>query len=135
MPRAVWWVLAVVALGFAAWIGVQPMATVSLSCAKGGELYLSGGRSSLQCDDSIVHVLGVWSLVCVGLLLVTPPAVAALAMRGWVSWLVVAALVGWSFVGLANWSSYWMALLFAAPMAALGSVAATIQQATRAEER
>ncbi|TJZ81105.1 ABC transporter permease [Rhodococcus oryzae] len=104
------------------------MADVSLSCSKSGELYLGGGRYSLQCDDSIVHVLGVRPLVWLGLLLVTPPVVAALAMQRWVSWLAVAVLVGLSIVGLANWSSHWMALLFAAPMAALGLVAATVQQ-------
>ncbi|WP_245547627.1 ABC transporter permease [Nocardia brevicatena] len=129
MLRAVWWALAVVALIFTAWVGTSPMAGVSLSCAKSGELYLDGDRSSLQCDDSIVHVLGVWPLLCLGLLLATPPVVAALAMRGWVSWLVVAALVGLSITGPANWSSHWRLLLFAAPMAALGLVAATVQQA------
>ncbi|MGW6376361.1 ABC transporter permease [Rhodococcus sp. NPDC055112] len=131
IPRAAWWALAVAALGFTAWVGTLPMADLSLSCAKTGELYLDGGRSSLHCDDSIVHVLGVWPLVCLGLLLVTPTVVAALAMRGWVSWLAVAALVGLSIVGLANWSSHWIALLFAAPMAALGLITATVQQVAR----
>ncbi|MFE3289110.1 nitroreductase/quinone reductase family protein [Rhodococcus sp. NPDC059234] len=129
MLRAVWWSSAVVALVFSAWVGTSPMAGVSLSCSKSGELYLDGVRSPLQCDDSIVHVLGVWPLLCIGLLLATPPAVAALALRGWVSWLVFAALVGLSIAGLANWSSHWLLLLFAAPLAAVGLVAATVQQA------
>jgi hypothetical protein len=95
------------------------MAEVSLACSKTGE---SG--SSFRCDDHIVHVLGAWPLIGLGLLLATPPVVAALAMRKWVSWLAVAALVGLSIAGLANWSSFWGSLLFAVPLAALGLVAA-----------
>ncbi|MBS3695695.1 ABC transporter permease [Rhodococcus qingshengii] len=100
------------------------MAEVSLGCSKTGE---SG--SSFRCDDHIVHVLGVWPVICLGLLLASPPVVAALAMRKWVSWLAVAALVGLSIAGLANWSSFWGSLLFAVPLAALGLVAAATQKA------
>lgn len=130
MSRAVWWASAVAALVIAAWVGTSPMADVSMSCSKSGELYLDGGRSSFQCDDSIIRVLGVWPLVGLGLLITTPPVVAALAMRKWVSWLVVAALVGLSIVGIANWASYWRTLLFAIPLAVLGWIAVTLQQAT-----
>lgn len=126
MSKAVWWAAAAVALVFTVWVGTAPMADVSLSCSKTGELFLDGGRSPFQCDDSKITVLGVWPLVALGLLLTSPPVVAALAMRRWISWLVVATLVGLSIAGLANWSSYWGSLIFAVPLAALGSVAAAL---------
>jgi hypothetical protein len=126
VSRAVWWALAVAALAFTAWmVPSLSMAEVSLSCSKIGE-----SQSFFRCDDRIVHVLGVWPLVGLGLLLATPPVVAALAMRKRVSWFAVAALVGLSIAGLVNWSStsYWGLLLFAVPMAVLGSIAATFQR-------
>jgi hypothetical protein len=129
VSRAVWWALAVAALAFTADVGTSSsMAEVSLSCSKIGE-----SQSSFRCDDRIVHVLGVWPLVGLGLLLATPPVAAALAMRKWVSWFAVAALVGLSVAGLVNWAStsYWGLLLFAVPLAVLGSVAATFQRAVR----
>ncbi len=129
MSRAVWWASAVVALVITVWVGNSPMADVSMSCSKIGELYLDNGRTSFQCDDSIKHVLGVWPLVGLGLLLTTPPLAAALAMRRWVSWLAVAVLVGLSVSGIANWASYWRVLLFAIPLAALGWIAVVLQQA------
>ena len=84
-----------------------------------------------RCDDRIVHVLGVWPLFGLGLLLAAPPVVAALAMRKWVSWFAVAALVGLAIAGLVNWAytSYWGLLLFAVPLAVLGSIVATFQRA------
>ena len=131
VARAVWWALAVVALSFTAWFGTWPMVDVSLSCSKSGELYLEGGRSSWGCTDSIVDVVGLWPLVVLGVVLAVPPVAAALTRRQWVSWLAVAALVGVSIAGLVHWSSHWMARLFAAPMAAVGLVAATAHQGAR----
>lgn len=97
------------------------MAEVSLSCSKIGE-----SQSWFRCEDRLVDVLGIWPLVGLGLLLVLPPVVAALAMRRWVSWLVVAVLVGVAIAGLANWTSLWGSLLFAVLLAALGAVAAAL---------
>lgn len=130
MSRSVWWASAVAALAIAAWVGTSPMADVSMSCSKSGELYLDASRSSFECDDSIIRVLGIRPLAGLGLLLMTPPLVAALAMRQWVSWLAVAALVGLSIVGIANWASYWRTLLFAIPLVVLAWIAVTLQQAT-----
>lgn len=98
------------------------MAEVSLSCSKIGE-----SQSWFRCEDRLVDVLGIWPLVGLGLLLVLPPVVAALAMRRWVSWLIVAVLVGVAIAGLANWTSLWGSLLFAVLLAALGAVAAALQ--------
>ena len=112
-------------MAFTMWVGtLWTTAEVSLACSKTGE---SG--SAVRCDDRIIDVQGIWPLIGLGLLLATPPVVAALAMRKWVSWLAVAALVGLSVAGLANWASFWGSLLFAAPLAALGSVAAVMQKA------
>ncbi|MBP2524224.1 hypothetical protein J3A74_003332 [Rhodococcus sp. PvP104] len=124
MWRAVWWTSGVAALAFVAWVGSSwSMSEVSLSCAKTGE-----SQSSFRCDDRIVHALGIWPLFGLGLLLTAPPMAAALAARMWVSWLAVAALVSLSIIGLANWSSYWGLLAFAAPLAVLGLLAATLQR-------
>ncbi|AOD23272.1 ABC transporter permease [Rhodococcus sp. p52] len=123
MSRAVWWVSALVALAFTVWVGISwSMAEVSLSCSKIGE-----SQSWFRCEDRLVDVLGIWPLVGLGLLLVLPPVVAALAMRRWVSWLIVAVLVGVAIAGLANWTSLWGSLLFAVLLAALGAVAAALQ--------
>lgn len=124
MSRALWWASVVAALTFTAWAGITwTVAEVSLSCAKIGE-----SQSSFRCDDRIVHALGIRPLIGLGLLLATPPAVAASAMRRWTSWSAVAALVGLSIAGLANWPSFWGSLLFAVPLAALGSIAAALQR-------
>lgn len=112
-----------VALAFTVWVGISwSMAEVSLSCSKIGE-----SQSWFRCEDRLVDVLGIWPLVGLGLLLVLPPVVAALAMRRWVSWLIVAVLVGVAIAGLANWTSLWGSLLFAVLLAALGAVAAALQ--------
>ncbi|MGB7236231.1 MAG: ABC transporter permease [Rhodococcus sp. (in: high G+C Gram-positive bacteria)] len=126
MTRALWWALAVVAFALPVWVGASSfLADFSLSCSKIGE-----SRSSYRCDDRAVDVLGVWPLVGVGLLLATPPVVAALAVRKWVSWCAVAALVGLSLAGYENWASttYWSLLFIAVPLAILGSIIAAFQR-------
>lgn len=118
MLRSVWWALAVAALAFTAWNGLSlTMFDVSMACSKIGE----GG--SYHCDDRAVDVLGVWPLVAVGLLLATPPAVAALALRQWVSWFAVTTLVVLFIAGIAavTHDSYWNLLVLALPMAVIGS--------------
>ena len=89
MARSVWWALAVAALAFTAWNATSlTMLDVSMACSKIGE------SRSYQCGDRAIDVLGVWPLVGVGLLVATPPAVAAIAMRKSASWLAVAVLLG-----------------------------------------
>lgn len=124
MSRLVWWFLAVAASGFTVWNGsTLTMFDVSTSCSKVGE------SSSYQCSDSAVEVLGIWPLVSVGLLLATPPAVAAITMRKQVSWCAVAALVALfgAAVFLVTYDGYWKLLMFALPMAVLGSIVAAFQ--------
>jgi hypothetical protein len=125
--RQVWWGLALAAVVATIWTAASPVSDVSLSCSKTGELGLDGSPSGWKCDDSIVDVLGVWPLIQLGQLLAIPPAVAAIAMRRWVSWLVVALFVVLVFVGIANWSSFWASLLLAVPMAVVGLCVATVQ--------
>ncbi|MDV8022021.1 ABC transporter permease [Rhodococcus sp. IEGM 1330] len=125
MLRSVWWALAVATLAFTAWNGLSlTMFDVSMACSKIGE----GG--SYHCDDRAIDVLGVWPLVAVGLLLATPPAVAAIAMRQWVSWLAVATLVVLLIAGVVfvTHDSYLNLLVLALPMAVIGSVSATFQR-------
>ncbi|OZF44462.1 hypothetical protein [Rhodococcus sp. 14-1411-2a] len=126
MARAVWWALAVAALAFTAWNAASlTMLDVSMSCSKIAE------GSSYQCGDRAIDVLGVWPLVGVGLLLATPPAVAAIAMRKSISWLAVVVLLGLFVVGLLSVTSdsYSELLIFALPIAAVGAIAATFQPA------
>ncbi len=125
MLRSVWWALAVAALAFTAWNGLSlTMFDVSMACSKMGE----GG--SYHCDDRAIDVLGVWPLVAVGLLLATPPAVAALALRQWVSWFAVTTLVVLFIAGIAavTHDSYWNLLVLALPMAVIGSATAMFQR-------
>ncbi|WP_249305331.1 ABC transporter permease [Rhodococcus sp. 14-2483-1-1] len=125
MVRSVWWALAVAALAFTAWNGLSlTMFDVSMACSKIGE----GG--SYHCDDRAIDVLGVWPLVVVGLLLATPSAVAAIAMRQWVSWFAVATLVVLLIAGIASVThdSYWNLLVLALPMAVIGSITAMFQR-------
>lgn len=125
MLRSVWCALAVAALGFTAWNGASlTMSDVSMSCSKIGE------SSSYQCGDRAIDVLGVWPLVVVGLLLATPPAVAAIAMRKWVSWVAVAALVVLFIAGVlrVTYDSYWNMMVLALPMAVLGAITAAFQR-------
>lgn len=130
VSRAVWWVSAAAALAFTVWVGTSwSMAEVSLSCAKIGE-----SLSSYRCDDRVVHALGIRPVVGSGLLLTTPPVVAALVMRKWVSWLVVAQLACLSIAGLANCDSYWGSLMFAVPLATVGAVAASFQRTASGSE-
>ncbi|MCZ4553136.1 ABC transporter permease [Gordonia rubripertincta] len=125
--RIVWWGLAAAAVVFTVWTAMSPAGGVSLSCSKSGQLDLEGSRAALQCDDSVLRVVGVWPLVQLGQLLAIPPAVAALVMKRWVSWLVVATFVVLTFIAVANWSSFWVSLGFAVPMFAIGLLAASAQ--------
>lgn len=124
MARSLWWALAVAALAFTAWNATSlTMLDVSMSCSKIAE------GSSYQCGDRAIDVLGVWPLLGVGLLLATPPAVAAIAMRRSVSWLAVIVLLGLFVAGLLSVTSdsYSELLIFALPMAAVGAITAPFQ--------
>lgn len=127
MARAAWWTLAALAAAFGVWFGATAtMADVDLGCAKVAE-----SVAAYECGDRISAVLGVWPLVGLGFLLATPPVVAAVAGRVWVSCVAVAALVAVALVGLANWTGFWGTLLFAAPLAVVGVVVTAVQQARR----
>ncbi|MCZ4520737.1 ABC transporter permease [Rhodococcus ruber] len=131
MLRSVWWALAVAALAFTAWNGLSlRMFDVSMACSKIGE----GG--SYHCDDRAIEVLGVWPLVVVGLLLTTPPAVAAIALRQWVSWFAVATLVVLLIAGVVfvTSDSYSNVLVLALPMAVVGSITALFQRTAPGDE-
>ncbi|MDJ0360648.1 ABC transporter permease [Rhodococcus sp. H29-C3] len=124
VARSVWWALAVAALAFTLWDATSvTMLDMSMACSKVGE------SSSYQCGDRAIDVLGVWPLVGVGLLMATPPAVAAIAMRKSVSWLAVVVLLGLFVVGVfrITTDSYSKLLIFALPMAVLGAITAMLQ--------
>lgn len=55
------------------------MFDVSMACSKIGQ----GG--SYQCSDRAIDMVRLWPLVVVGVLLASPPAVAAIALRKRVS--------------------------------------------------
>ena len=125
MVRSVWWAMAVAALALTAWNGLSlTMLDVSMSCAK------TAAGVSYQCSERAVDVLGVWPLVVVGLLLASPPAIAAIAMRKLVSWIAVGALVVLFIAGvmLVTYDSYSDLLILALPMTVVGSVTAMLQR-------
>lgn len=127
MARAAWLILAGIAVVFTAWFAATAtMADIDLGCAKVAET-----GAAYECDDRIISVLGVWPLIWLGVLLTTPPVVAAIAGRVWVSCVSVAALVAVAIVGLANWTDLWGTLLFAFPLALLGAVVTAVHQARR----
>lgn len=76
-------------------------------------------------------MLGVWSLVGVGLLLATTPAMAAVALRRSVSWIAVVVLLCSFVAGFFSIASdsYSSLLVFALPMAGLGAITAPFQPA------
>lgn len=125
MARAAWWALAAIAAVFSVWFGTTAtMADVDLGCAKVPE---SG--AAYECGDRVSAVLGTWPLLKLGFLLTTPPMVAAVAERVWVSCAAVVALAAVAVVGLATWTGFWGTLLFAAPLAVLGAIVTAVQQA------
>ena len=129
MVRSVWWALAVAALAYTAWGGTSlTMFDVSMACSKIGE----GG--SYRCSDRAVDVMGVWPLIVVGLLLATPPTVAAIAMRQWVSWFAVVSLFVFFAAGVVyvTYDSYTNLLFLALPMAVVGSITAMFQRSASA---
>ncbi len=122
-----WWLLTVAAVAFTVLLFTDStVADISLSCRKTG--VYDDPPSTVRCGDSMVSLVGAWPLISLGLLLVTPPTVAALAMRRWVSWTMVAALLGLSFAGLAQWASLWGQLLVAIPMAVVAFAVAVVHQ-------
>lgn len=128
--RGLWWALAALAAALMLSAGNSSIMSASLSCAKVGEIYNDDAPAHLQCNDPLIEWVGVWPFVWLGLLLVTPPVVAALVMRLWVSWMAVAALGVLSIVGLINWTGIvWGRLLYAVPLAIAALVIATVQYA------
>lgn len=120
--------MAAVTVAIAVSAGDSPVSSVSLSCRKVGELH-DDAPVHLQCDDPLIHWVGVWPFVWLGLLLAAPLVVAALAMRVWVSWMAVNALAILSIVGLINWTGFWGQLLYAVPLAIAALVIVTVQYA------
>src|SRR5699024_1686091 len=109
MVRASWWALAAIATAFSLWFGATAtMADVDMGCAKVAE---SG--ADFRCDHRVSDVMGAWPLLGLGFLLATPPVVAAVAGRMWVSCVAVVVLIAVTAVGLANWTHFWGTLLFA----------------------
>ncbi len=115
--RAAWCLLAFAAVVFALWQAFEPIESVDLGCAK-GSLFAGDGSQTHSCDDPIWAVEGVFPLLELGVVLAIPPTVAALAMRVWVSFMAVAALVALAAVGLGHWAGFWILLLLGGvPMA------------------
>ncbi len=126
--RVVWLVISVVAVGYAVSSAGDPVSGVSLGCAKIGEY---GADTAVRCDDSIAQVFGAWRLVLLGALLSGPPLLAAFSRRRSVWWLAVVALVVVGLTGLAMWTTIWILLLVALPLAGVGSVAVMVDTAVR----
>ncbi|MDV6233200.1 ABC transporter permease [Rhodococcus cercidiphylli] len=130
MVRSAWWVLTVAALAFTTWDATAlTMSDMSMSCSKIGE------GATYDCGDRAIDVLGVWPLIGVALLLATPPAVAAIAMQKSVSWFAVVVLLGLFVAGVFRITSdsYSKLLIFALPVAVIGSIIAAFQRTVPGE--
>ena len=126
--RAVWIALALLVVAVTIWVDTSPMSTVmGSSCGPEGVIPFGRVPGSTWCDDSVLHVMGVWPPVGLGLLLATPLMLAAVAMLRSVSWSVVVAFGILSFVGVANWATFWGQLMLAIPLTAIAVVVAGAQ--------
>ncbi|OBC05325.1 MULTISPECIES: hypothetical protein [unclassified Gordonia (in: high G+C Gram-positive bacteria)] len=131
--RVAWLAMAVAALGYAVACGFMPVGEVTVSCGKSGELSVAGAHAGATCEDSIFAALGPRRLIEMGVLLASPPLIAAVALRVWVSWLVVPAMAVLVFVGVANWADFWLLLSLGALVLLVASiVVATAHLAVRA---
>ncbi|WP_197502394.1 MULTISPECIES: hypothetical protein [unclassified Gordonia (in: high G+C Gram-positive bacteria)] len=120
--RVVWIVAAVTAAAYAIYCGFIQVGEVTLGCSKGGELSVYDARPGATCEDSVFTALGPRRPVVLGLLLMTPPLIAAWALRIWVSWLVVPAMAVLIFVGIARWADFWLLLSFGALVLLVASI-------------
>ncbi|MFT3661115.1 MAG: hypothetical protein QM809_06860 [Gordonia sp. (in: high G+C Gram-positive bacteria)] len=114
--RVSWIVLAGSALVYTVWTAFGPASAGSLGCRQGEGPMPSYAPTGATCESPLYHVFGIWPALEIGLILVAPPLIAALAMRTWVSWLTVVGLGVIAFLGLAHWAEFWGTLLFAIPM-------------------
>ena len=129
----VWIVAAVTAAAYAIYCGFIQVGEVTLGCSKGGELSVYDARPGATCEDSVFTALGPRRPVVLGLLLMTPPLIAAWALRIWVSWLVVPAMAVLIFVGIARWADFWLLLSFGAlPLLVVSIVVALAHLVVRA---
>jgi hypothetical protein len=120
--------LAVLAVAYVVYVGSSPMSSIlSSSCGVEGALPFGRVAGSEWCDESVIHVRGVWPLLWLGLLLAGPLALAARALHRAVSWTAVAVFTGLAFIGLANWSNFWGVLLIGFPLAVIALIVAGVQ--------
>lgn len=129
--RRVWWLIAAATAVLSLWSSPSvTLADVGLgSCSFAGSF--SDTWPNVQCTDSIYHVFGVWPLVWVGVLLVAPSVVAAIATRWWVSWLAVVVFAGLSFYGLAHIMQIQWMLVAALPLTFISFLVAAAHTAVR----
>lgn len=101
--RVFWLALTALGVSNAVFKAQSPVAEISMGCAKIGEF---GVDSTVQCDDPIVDVYGVWRLIVVGLVVSVPPLTAAVFARRTVWWGAVAALAVVGLIALFNLGAF-----------------------------
>lgn len=130
--RVFWLIMTVVAVGYAISCAWVPVSEVSMGCSKIGEF---GGDTNVQCSDPIVEVFGVWRLALLGVLLSVPPLIGAVSRRRSMWWGTIVALVAVGSTGLFMWTSFWVLLLVAFPLAAVGALVVAVDGAVQASKR
>ncbi|WP_299570048.1 ABC transporter permease [uncultured Williamsia sp.] len=123
--RIAWSVVAIAAVAIVIGASTDSVGSTDLGCSKTG----STGTDEYSCSAPIVDVVGVWPFVAMGAAMAGPPLLALVALRAWVSWVVVLVLIAVGAWGLAHWTSVWLTLVFAILLALVGLVLAAVQSA------
>ncbi|MFT3714453.1 MAG: hypothetical protein QM774_00490 [Gordonia sp. (in: high G+C Gram-positive bacteria)] len=121
--RLIWLLLAVLGALLAGWEATWDMAQVS-SC----DTLLTPDNEN-WCFTSIAAHLGIWPNLGVAIAFVAPAAVAALVLRRWVSWTVVAVYLGMTVLAVIRWWTLVGMLVWAAPLFAGALIIAAVQTA------
>jgi len=129
--RRLWWLIAAASAALTFWSSAsETLSDGGLgACSKTGSF--SDARPGVQCTDSIHQVYGVWPLVWVGLVVVAPLVVAAVATKWWVSWMTVVAFAAISFYGLAHITQIEWMFASAIPLALISLFVAVTHTAVR----
>ncbi|OZE84883.1 hypothetical protein [Rhodococcus sp. 14-2470-1a] len=126
--RGTWFALAALTMAYAIVSGLSPVATISMSCGKIGELSPFYGRSGFTCTDSILDAVGLVPVALLGILLAAPPVIAGVALNRNVSLCAAVALGFMAIFGLLNWTGFWVLMLMGAlPAAVFAAIVAALQ--------
>ncbi|WP_156890350.1 hypothetical protein [Gordonia shandongensis] len=106
-----WGCIALLGIATSIIVSIIPVGAFDLSCSKTRELADPSARRSASCDDTVFQALGIGPAVQVAVILSVPAAVAAVALRTWVSATVTIIYTAPLVVGVLDWPTWRIALL------------------------